>query len=276
MLMNPRSPAIPSRSPKPGEQGVTLVELMIGLMVGLIVIAVVGTVFLSALRGSSDTLAIVKLNQQLRGSLGYLSADLRRAGYWAGSAEAASDPTTPMDNPFTRRDAPATDIQIHAGGQCLMFSYDFDHDGDGQLYDEADPAAAPLYGYRLADGNLQAVVPGTELGTDGTASCDGALFEDLTDPGVTEVTSLAFSTAGSRCHNLDEDSTWTAPAGSTIPACDPATAGYDATAGDRMVEVRRITITLTGRHAHDDQVTMTLTDTVKIRNNRIVTAEASP
>ncbi|MGC9456316.1 MAG: PilW family protein [Halothiobacillaceae bacterium] len=263
-----------SRTPRPRQSGVTLVELMIGMVIGLIVIAVVGTVFLSALRGSSDTLAIVKLNQQLRGALSYMTADLRRAGYWAGANATASDPTVTAENPFTRLTAPATDIQIHDNGQCLLFSYDFDHDEDGNLYDNASPANAPLYGYRLAAGQLQATIPGTSLGTDGTATCEAGLFEDLTDPDVVDVTQLTFSTEGSRCLNIDSGATWEAAANSSTPACDSSTTGYSATAGDRLVEVRRITVEIEGRHAQDPAVTISLADTVKIRNNRIV--EATP
>ncbi|MFW5954144.1 MAG: PilW family protein [Guyparkeria sp.] len=272
----------------PRQRGVTLVELMIGLLIGLIVLAVVGTVFINVIRGSNDTLSSIKLNQEVRGLMGFMTADIRRAGYWENAAIASTDPTIASDNPLSNRDAasgPVTDIWIHDGGSCLMYSYDRDIDGDDGYVSDGDPA--PLFGYRLDDnGRIQATIPGELVEEDGeTNSCtpgsppgasnnDAIDFEALTDERIVDITGLAFSTEGSTCMNLTQDVDWTLGSGATMAACDDTAPGFTADDDDELLEIRQIRITITAEHRNDDSIKTTLSETVSVRNNRRLTYDA--
>lgn len=270
------------------QQGVTLVELLIGLLIGLIVLAVVGTVFINVIRGSNDTLSSIKLNQEVRSVMGFMVNDIRRAGYWENAALASTDPTVAFDNPLTNRDTsggnPATDIWVHGGGSCLMYSYDRDIDGNDKYFSDGDPA--PLLGYRLDDngrGRIQATIPGELVENDGeTDSCapgtstgandNGSIdFETLTDERIVAVTGLAFSTAGSTCINLTQNEEWTLDAGATTPACETWPTGMEPDTDDELLEIRQIRITINAEHLNDDSIKTTLSETVSVRNNRLAT-----
>lgn len=249
--------------------GFTLIELMVGMTVGLIVIAVVGSIFLSILRNSSDTIHSLTLNQDMRAVMALLVSDIRRAGYWGEAAEATG--SAAYDNPFTDRAgaAAARDIFIHDDGQCVMYSYDIEHDG----------SAVPLMGFWLDGANqrIMGIKSGVEISGDGTAVCDKDTgdSESFTDETVVSVTDLQFSTDGSVCHNLDVATGGTASWGvsnGALPACDPGQDDYDASEDDRLVEVRRVRIEMTGQHAEDADFTMTLQSDVTVRNNRLLLA----
>jgi prepilin peptidase dependent protein B len=63
------------------QQGFTLVELMVGLVVGLIVIGGSLAMFLSTLQSSNHTLKMSKLNQNLTAVMQLMVNEVRRAGY---------------------------------------------------------------------------------------------------------------------------------------------------------------------------------------------------
>jgi len=247
------------------QRGVTLVELMVGLTVGLIVIGVVGSLFLTTMGGSNDSLRSMKLNQELRTALDYMAADIRRAGYWSAAAAA----NNPAANPYMVRTGTATDVFV--GNGCIRYSYDRDDDG-----------TIPRFGFRLQGGALQ-VPQSTALGAaNGTNdNCNEGAWEALTDPNTVVIDELTFSTEGSQCRNLNQTTgtppapvTWEAPDGSTTPACADTTAtGYAApTAGDQLVETRQITIRLVGHHARDANTTLAIEESIRLPNNRVLSA----
>jgi prepilin-type N-terminal cleavage/methylation domain-containing protein len=63
------------------QQGLTLVELMVGLVVGLIVIGGSLAMFLSTLQSSNHTLKMSKLNQDLTAVMQLMVNEVRRAGH---------------------------------------------------------------------------------------------------------------------------------------------------------------------------------------------------
>ncbi|MDO9451471.1 MAG: PilW family protein [Stagnimonas sp.] len=66
------------------QQGLTLVELMIALTLGLIVIGVIIGVFLSSSQNSRQNEAIATVQDNARFALDSISRDLAMAGYWGG------------------------------------------------------------------------------------------------------------------------------------------------------------------------------------------------
>ena len=68
-------------------RGVSLVETLIGIAVGLIVLTGAITMFMSTARYNSITLSAAHLDQELRSAMSLLAHDLRRAGYSAIQAD---------------------------------------------------------------------------------------------------------------------------------------------------------------------------------------------
>jgi prepilin peptidase dependent protein B len=89
------------------QQGFTLVELMVGLAVGLIVIGGSLIMFLSTLQSSNHTLKMSKLNQDLTSVMQLMVNEVRRAGY---TSESLLIPTTAMV------------YDADSGNSCFLYS----------------------------------------------------------------------------------------------------------------------------------------------------------
>lgn len=65
-----------------GQHGLSLVELMIAVALGLMVLGVVISVFWNTLQSNKKALRMARLVQELRAVTDVMARDLRRAGYW--------------------------------------------------------------------------------------------------------------------------------------------------------------------------------------------------
>jgi type IV pilus assembly protein PilW len=71
-----------------GCRGLSLVELMVGLVLALLVAAAAGALFAAGLRDDRRLLLEARVDQDLRGAAGLIAREIRRAGYWAHAASA--------------------------------------------------------------------------------------------------------------------------------------------------------------------------------------------
>lgn len=71
------------------QSGFGLVELMIGVVVGMIVVAAAMGLMTTALSNSNDNIKMARLDQELRQVMTMLSRDLRRATSWDASVDVA-------------------------------------------------------------------------------------------------------------------------------------------------------------------------------------------
>lgn len=87
------------------QTGFGLVELMIGLLVGMIVVAAAGSILTTTLTSSNDSIKMARLDQELRQVMTMVARDLRRASAWDGAVDVArvslSDPLTLSGNSGT-------------------------------------------------------------------------------------------------------------------------------------------------------------------------------
>ncbi|OUR73996.1 hypothetical protein A9Q78_01900 [Methylophaga sp. 41_12_T18] len=97
------------------QDGLTLIEMMIAILIGLIIMASTIGIFITSIKANSDTLKMTRLNQELQAVTTLMSRDLRRAGYWGTPATA---------NAY----AAETDTSI---ANCILLAYDIGSDGAG-------------------------------------------------------------------------------------------------------------------------------------------------
>lgn len=264
-----------ARGHGPAQKGFTLVELMVGIVVGLIVIGGVIAVYMMVLTGSNLAIREARLNQELRVALAFITEDVRRAGFWRQAANVDFGSATMPDHPniFANRNpdgTPIRDIAIH-GGDCIMFSYDASFEGaEGQN----------VFGFRLENNAIQMLLDST-IAT--TAACShNATWVNLSNPDVIVITGLSFDTGGSRCFNGSyngNDPTrveWQAPTASSEPACSSPPSGSEPQDGDLLVESRRINVTVDGHHSNDLSTNQSIQTTIKVRNNRVYRHRATP
>jgi len=255
------------------QHGFSLIELMIGLVVGMIVVAGVTNVYLSTVTSSSTTLKQSKLNQELTSLLSVMSNDVMRAGVWE-----TNDYTAPETNPFSQIDVTALEVmdtmannaQVAAnsssGGECIVYAYDADLDNN---LDDAD-----IRGFRLNNGVVQMRNEGNTGVNTRHDSCANANddWRDVTDGRLIEITSFNFALDNSRCLNarepdgVDNDSDGTIDeAGEMDCYATVPTNG----SGDVTVETRQIEITVAGRLVTDNSVSATVSQSVRVRNDLV-------
>lgn len=145
---------------KASQRGVSLVELLVTLVIGLIVIGASTTVFVGTLGANSSQMRISRLNNELRTAMTYVSRDLRRAGYnnWTVAQLEARD--------FTNS-GQAVPVM---GAAAAAVSYDINNNGGTQRY-----------GFQLSnDGVIQAQI-------------DAGGWNNLTDPSVVQITAFTIT-----------------------------------------------------------------------------------
>lgn len=108
-------------------RGLSLVELMIALAIGLIVVGAVLAFTLSSLTANTEYVQSTRLSQELRNSMDFVSRELRRAGYDENNAayNARSLATSPIISPFARifstNDANGDGT---SNDSCVVYAYD--------------------------------------------------------------------------------------------------------------------------------------------------------
>lgn len=260
--------------------GVSIVELLVGMAVGVVVVGGATTMYVSSVRGGNDILKASKLNQEVNALLLVMANDIRRAGFW-GTAVANLGDQNPFSLPGTtalvvRDDMNSNSAQPPLGqGSCITYAYDATY-VPGSVAGTVE--ATDLFGFRLNG----TVVQMRQVGdVDGAAcvggsctSCTNGTWQDVTDPDLIEITALNFDLANSQCLNSSEPNQIDDDGDGDIDEDDE----YDcyqtippAGSGEVTLESREVMITVSGRLAGDASVQASAAQTVRVRNDLLRT-----
>jgi len=213
------------------QHGFTLVELMVALVVNVIILLALVSVFSANTSHVTKTTSLDALDQQLETAMQLMVNDIRRAGYWGNARNDLGN--NQNNNPFM---AAGMDIAI-TGGNCIIFSYDANSDNSAPSITSSSDDER--YGYRLSNQTLQARPFGATFACNAQASA----WENVTDPTIVQITALSFTL-----------NTSTVPVGAV---------------SDTM-QVRSVDISISGRLTSDTSITKTLTQHVRIMNDKFV------
>jgi prepilin peptidase dependent protein B len=218
---------------KRNKWGFTFTEMLVALAINGFILSALAAVFIGNLNHYTKSININRLNQQLDSAINLMANDLRRAGYWANANSDVGAGTN--NNPFVVTGT--TDIQTNGTNNCILFTYD--HDSNSALPSISASYDDERYGYRLMSGALQTRPPGA------TFSCTAAAgnWENVTDPNFVTITALTFT--------ITTRTLTTGP-------------------GSRGLALRSVDISLTGRLTSDSTVTRTLTQHVRLRNDKFI------
>ncbi len=211
-------------------KGFTLVELLIALTISSILFIGLISLFIANLTHHNAVSSTNRLNQQLQGALDLMSSEIRRASYWSNSSNDIG--LDQNNNPYMTS---GTDIAINGSANCILFTYD--HDKNGSLPTLGAGTDDERYGFRL---NAQAIQT-RPLGA--AYSCTSSDWENITDSNYIHVTALSFT--------LTEETVAVGP-------------------GTRAIVVRSVDISVTGSLANNSSVTKTLTQHVRVRNDKVI------
>lgn len=146
--------------------GLSVVELMVGLTVGLLVIAAAATTFADQVQHTRRSVLEARLQQDLRAATTLLARDLRRAGHWQAALRHTQWPA--QENPYR-------EVRVSDAQQTIVYQYSRDEDADNDIVD-----AHEQFGFRVAQQVLY-----TRAGT--------GQWQSLTDRQVLRITRLQFA-----------------------------------------------------------------------------------
>jgi len=213
--------------------GFTLVEMMVAVVINLILFAALITIFVNNLEHYRKEIEINRLYEQLQLAMQLMTGDIRRAGYWSNASSNVG--TNQNTNPFMVTNS--TDVSVNNTNNCILFTYD--HNNTGSLPAISSASDDDRYGYRLMNGVLQARPPGASFIC--TASANS--WENMTDPNLITITALTFT--------LNTTTLTTGP-------------------GAQGIMIRSVDITLTGQLTDNTTVTKTISQHVRIRNDKFI------
>ncbi len=234
-------------SPPSQQRGVSIVELMIGVAIGLFILAGASLVMTTQLGDNRRLLLETQVQQDMRAVAALITRDIRRDSYW-GEAYRQVWPASVAEataNVYAQQMAPRTT----AGSSTLQYARSLD--------DEAPNAPV---------GTENNTVTGGELVTfslnDSTHTIEMKLgtgsFQALTDPNVLKVTQFNFVV-----NAFDMP----VPCGTQCPVL--------GIGGCPLVQsIRDVTFLIVAEAVHDARVKRSLRDTVRLRND--VNRELSP
>jgi prepilin peptidase dependent protein B len=214
------------------QRGVSLVELMIAIVVGLFALTAIISLLTNNLAYGRSSIDMLKLNQEMRSAMDIMADDLRRAGYWNNTQSMLGNAA--VSNPHSFPNWPIT---VNDDENCIIFSYDRDNSSD-------TPAANEIFGFSLS-GN--SIVTGFPTALDG---CDDITdWNTITNPTTVKINSLSFElldpteTSGDDVHQYNSDG--------------------------GLVCVREIRIRITAELVKDATVKQSLEKTIRLRNDEI-------
>ena len=224
------------RQRRHAQRGLSLVELLVGIAVGLFVVAGAAMMTGNQLADNRRMLSEAQVQQDLRAAVDIMTREVRRSGARRNPHTLVSDGAGTGSNPGT-----IDDITPSIPGSATTFRYERVGTSSGAL------------GYRLQGTAVQTRMPA--LGS-------AAAFQDLTDTRSMAVESLTITPMHT------EEPTPAGPAPSRLPCtklCPDGTSNCWP-----LIRVRALSIDVQARAVHDASVRRALSTVVHPRNNELV------
>jgi type IV pilus assembly protein PilW len=225
------------RSTRRVQAGLSIIELMVGVTIGLLIVAAASLVVSTQLLENRRLIVETQMQQDLRAAADIVTRDLRRAGTWGvGAYESVWSSGGPNSS----------------CNRYAVVSQDTTHDVTYR-YRRAMGQEGPL-GFRLNNGVIQyslqqaAVASG---GTDCAPIYTAGTPQDLTDIHIQTIT----------------DFTITPSLGPAVQLPCPKLCADNTKNCWPTIQVRQLTVSITGQSATDSKVKRTLTSTVRLRND---------
>ncbi len=245
-MMQPHIIAMDAQRPA---AGLSIVELMVGITVGLFVLAAASMVATTQLNDNRRLLLEAQIQQDLRIASQLIERDLRRAAYWGHSSWAVAPATmaSAVANPYVCIN-PASST---ASATDVTFARSFDYDNKLRTYENDRVDVKDTSGFRF-DADHGRIEIKLESGS----------YQVLTDENVLQITDFW----------IDLNSTdIQVPCGEVCPVTTSAS-GVQLPLIQRL---RTATIVIKGRATADHQVQRSVQSTLRLRNDIVMVSECS-
>jgi prepilin peptidase dependent protein B len=223
----------PARVTPQRQRGMSVIELMVGITLGLFVIGGALAMLMSNITGSRVLLLEARINQDLRATADIITRDLKRAGYWGNAVKGVTvsfGATAASVNPYT-----SITCTSCVNGTTSQVEYGYTKGTENDAID-----ATERFGYRVSGGAIQMQV-------------SNGSWQPITDTNILNITQFA----------IIETSTGI----SVASACNTA-----PTTNTPTLYVRQYDIQLTGQSTADSKIVRSLESRVRVRNDRLTGA----
>lgn len=229
---------MPSRLIHQRQRGLSLIEMMVGLTVGMIVTA--GAVMMATHQLADHRRLVLEtqVQQDLRAAADLLLRDIRRAGFWVLPENGVWAEGLPLE----RSAYGAVQTLDQNAGLTYDYSRADNRTARVPTYPE-DNVVQPNreeFGFRLRNGTLQFLVSGR--------------WQPLTDPGTLKITGFNVQVS-TQDIALDEFCPKPCPAGMV---CEPF-----------VQQVRHVAVRLVGEAVHDAHVVRSVNLSTRVRNDAL-------
>lgn len=212
------------------QRGLSLVELMVGIAVGLFIVAASTMLVSTQLAENRRLLVETQIQQDLRATADIITRELRRAGAWGNAVDSrngiwSESTTSPVANINLA-------LSIVSGSSA-------------EVTFRSSRTIYPARGFRLASGAIESRLDG-----------DAETWQKLTDDATLNV--LAFDVAE------QDEGTLQLPCPKMCPGVPETTDCWPT------VKLRTLVITLTGQAKSDPSVVRTVSSAVRLRSDDVV------
>lgn len=225
------------------ERGLSLIELMVGIAVGMIVVAGATTMMTAQLADHRRLVLETQVQQDLRAAADLMVRELRRSGSWTVPQNGIAAPNAsaaPMENKYAAR----LNVAQEDDSPVLTYSYARHNTRSGMATDPPEDnevnESTEVFGFKLDSGVLRMRV--------------GRRWQPMTDENTLIVTAFNVATSSQSV--------------SLIDSCPNRCDGAGGSCPPRQIQ-KRVTITLTGQAAHDNAVTRQVSVSGRVRNDEI-------
>lgn len=225
--------------------GLSIVELMVGVAVGLFIVGGAGKLFVDYVGSNKRLLLETRVNQDLRAAADLVARDVRRAGYWNNATTGVWSPGagSVVANPHS--------AVVPSSGTTSFVNYSYARNSDNTL------DSNEYTGFRLQPVNGINVLQMWVGGAPGAEN-----YQAITDPGTVNISTFDVTAASPALVN-DLSSYCSCLKTFTC------TMASIAAAGAPTLTIPRFTIVLTGRAVADPAIVRTVSETVRVRNAKL-------
>jgi type IV pilus assembly protein PilW len=215
--------------------GLSIVELLVGIAIGLFILAGATLVTSTQLSNNRQLLLETQIQQDLRSTADLITRELRRSGYWGGAYTTAWPVAGAPVNMYQTFDA---DTPGAGGRKEITFSYSKVSE---DLPENNNLDADEKFGF-------------ARNSTEGTieAKLGGAGWQTLTDPNVVLITDFSIQVT---------------PLSLVVPCANQCGGGGTACWPTQVV--REVMIQITGKAVHDPAVVRRVRSGARLRNDQI-------
>lgn len=248
-------------SKKQLQYGMTLIELMIAILIGLIMTAAAITLYVNYLKNTRDNVALIKLNQDMRGVMDIMVRDVRRAGFVTTDPE--TNFTCLQQNAFGNiniRDSGSSTVVANGNpGSCLLYAYNRNNNIPAGLTCNANAFLVAedtdRFGFRLSADNAIQMKSSGDLAS--ASNCGSGNWETITEPDVTYDVDFVMTESELDMTQMFSDGVQVCNAGDDCNVCE---------SGNQCLTIREVLITLEG--SLPDGTSQEIQERVRIRNDK--------